>query len=473
MSAAKVILGILGGGMKVAGAIGTVGTVATVGEVVAKRAGWMAPQKSLVGEMTGLVLDIAGAPDAGKKKVLAQIGAVTSTAPQLPPASGDAAAEPQYRDVCPQCHTGETISLGDANGSPVRLVQCPDHQELNLGLADYWTRMSNGYVASLGKAAEIGAVNCVKPTVDRFISVAKGGIDLAAYQMAMINYNECVRRNAVEKANADAAAAAAATAAKEKDAAVAEVKAVEAGKRKRLATQRDKIAKMLLDRQSKAYDKKIEELKAQQAAEASAAKQAEVQKQIDALTAAKAESDRTADALREQAKDAQHKAEMDALAAKITEAGTKTGGLDQLMQMMVLMQQMQQRPQEPAQPQQPAQPQYAQPVMVAPDGTVLASPVMYAQPQMLPAAPWSPVSESAEPMFDNSLGFEFAGGPDAPLDPDVATSLGIEGGTNEDASIYFGLLDGGNEDILDELLADGEPSPSVGGCNAFSCSTKS
>lgn len=465
MSAAKVILGILGGGMKVAGAIGTVGTVATVGEVVAKRAGWMAPQKSLVAEATGLVLDIAGAPDAGKKKVLAQIGAVTSTAPQLPPASGDVAADPQYRDVCPQCHTGETISLGDANGSPVRLVQCPDHQELNLGLADYWTRMSNGYVASLGTAADIGAVNCVKPTADKFMNIAKGGFDLAAYQMAMINYNECVRRNAVEKANADAAAAAAAAAAKEKDAAVAEVKATEAGKRKRLATQRDKIAKMLLDRQSKAYEKKIEELKAQQAAEASAAKQAEVQKQIDALTAAKAESDRTADALREQAKDAQHKAEMDALAAKITEAGTKSGGLDQLMQMMVLMQQMQ-RPQEPAQPQQPAQPQYAQPMMLAPDGTVLASPVM------LPAVPWAPASESAEPMFDNSLGFEFAGGPDAPLDPDVASSLGIEGGTNEDASLYFGLLDGGNEDILDELLADGEPSPSVGGCNAFSCSVK-
>jgi hypothetical protein len=139
--------------------------------------------------------------------------------------------------------------------------------------------------------------------------------------------------------------------------------------------------------------------------------------------------------------------------------------------MMVMMQQLQ-RPQEPAQ--QVA----AQPVMVAPDGTILASPVAYAQPQaqyapqMMASPPWSPVSE--EVMFDDGggFGFEFAGGPNAPLDQDVASAIGIEGGTNEDASIYFGLLNGGNEDILDTLLADDSPMPSVGGCNAFSCSTK-
>lgn len=458
MSAARVILGILGGGMKVAGAIGTVGTVATVGEVVAKRAGWMSPEKSLIAETVGVALDLAGAPNAGKKKVVAQIGAVTSGAPQLPAAPADES----HRDVCPQCHADKPISFGDANGAEIRLVQCPEHEELNLGLADYWTRMSNGYIASLGQAAaDIGAA-CEKPKVANFFSRAKGGLDLVAYQAALIQYNSCVQQAAADKASAAAAT----------DAAVAKVEATEAAKRKKLATQRDKIAKMLLEKQAKAYDKKIEELKAQQSAEASAAKQAEVQKQIDALTAAKAESDRTADALREQAKDAQHKAEMDALAAKVAEAGTKAGGVDQLMQMMVMMQQLQ-RPQEPAQPQQ-----VAQPVMVAPDGTILASPVAYAQPQaqyapqMMASPPWSPVSE--EVMFDDGggFGFEFAGGPNAPLDQDVASAIGIEGGTNEDASIYFGLLNGGNEDILDTLLADDSPMPSVGGCNAFSCSTK-
>lgn len=466
MSAARVILGILGGGMKVAGAIGTVGTVATVGEVVAKRVGWMSPEKNLIGEAVGVALDLAGAPDAGKKKVIAKIGAVAaaapSTAPQLPPA-GESDA---HRDVCPQCHADKPISFGDASGAEIRLVQCPEHQELDLGLADYWTRMSNGYIASLGQSAvDVGAA-CEKPKVANFFSRAKGGLDLVAYQAALIQYNSCVQQAAADKASAAAAT----------DAAVAKVEATEAAKRKKLASQKEKIAKMLLEKQAKAYDKKIEELKAQQATEASAAKQAEVQKQIDALTAAKAESDRTADALREQAKDAQHKAEMEALAAKVADAGTKPGGLDQLMQLMVVMQQMQ-RPQEPATaPQQQFAPQ---PVMVAPDGTLLASPVayaqpqaQYAQPQMMPAPPWSPVSE--EVTFDDGSGFgyEFAGGPDAPLDSDVASAIGIEGATNEDASIYFGLLNGGNEDVLDALMLNDAPTPSVGGCNAFSCSTK-
>lgn len=434
-------------------ALGTIGTVAAVGDVVAKRTGVLSKDKTILGEATQFVLDVAGIPASlpslGGKAAAPNIG--SASVPALPQASAPTpATQPDVAQatVCPFCQDTRPFSIsGPAN---LTLSNCVEHEQALASLSGYVTAMYDGWAQHYG-VANLGASVCGKKPV---APKQYNALSQANYLAQLASWQQCVDKEAQQAAQAKA---------------IAEAKKAGAGAQK-------KMSDALLANTKKKYDQKIADLQAQYASEQDAQKQAQIQAQIDAANAGKAAAEKLAADLQAKAtSDAQAKQLAD-LQAQILAAGQKSGGMDQLMQFMVMQQQMQMQQAQQAQMQQPSM-----------------MPQQMQMPQMDPgmmAVPWSPQPMTyEEPDFSPDMAF--MGTPAAVSGTPAATSVttpkpapestsnvsemvgspignffGIEGMSEEDADIAFGLVQSGemSADDIREML-NGE------GLDLGSCST--
>lgn len=431
-------------------ALGTIGTVAAVGDVVAKRTGVLSKDKTILGEATQFVLDVAGIPASlpslGGKAATPNIG--SASAPALPQASAAThAVQPDVTrtTVCPFCQDTRPFSIsGPAN---VTLSNCTEHEQALAALSGYVTAMYDGWANHYG-VANLGASVCGKKPI---APKQYNALSQANYLAQLASWQQCVDKEAQQAAQA-----------KE----IADAKKAGAGAQK-------KMSDALLANTKKKYDQKIADLQAQYAAEQDAQKQAQIQAQIDAANAGKAAAEKLAADLQAKAtSDAQAKQLAD-LQAQILAAGQKSGGMDQLMQFMVMQQQMQM--------QQAQQAQMQQPQMMIPSQMQMDPLASSMNPGMM-AVPWSPQPMTyEEPDFSQDMAF--MGTPAAVSGTPATTSvttpkpapestsnasemvgspignfLGIEGMSEEDADIAFGLVQSGEmsaDDIREMLNGEG------------------
>lgn len=423
-------------------ALGTIGTVAAVGDVVAKRTGVLSKDKTILGEATQFVLDVAGIPASlpslGGKAAAPNIG--SASAPALPQASAATpAVQPDVTQtmVCPFCQDTRPFSIsGPAN---VTLSNCTEHEQALAALSGYVTAMYDGWANHYG-VANLGASVCGKKPI---APKKYDALSQANYLAQLASWQQCVDKEAQQAAQAKEIAAA---------------KKAGAGAQK-------KMSDALLANTKKKYDQKIADLQAQYAAEQDAQKQAQIQAQIDAANAGKAAAEKlAADLQAKVTSDAQAKQLAD-LQAQVLAAGQKSGGMDQLVQFMMMQQQMQMQQAQQAQMQQP------QMMMPQMDSGMMS-------------VPWSPQPMTyAEPDFSYAPDMEFMGTPAAVSGTPATTSvttpkpapestsnasemvgspignfLGIEGMSEEDADIAFGLVQSGEmsaDDIREMLNGEG------------------
>ncbi len=484
---------IVKAGIKVAGVLGTVGAAVGGAREVAKlgeATGIKPVAVGLLKSAGNFAADVAGLPPAARfgappappaataADSPRMLGAATEAAPVVA-APAEAAATPPLLVVCPECQSGMRIEGGA--GQDIALVQCDKHRDAALSVSTQVEGMYLGwaeaYAPELGASPESKCAS-MKPDKTKFVTAL--GFEALAYQAALIMWQKCVadaRTAADEAAKAKADQAAAIEAAKK------------AQKSHDLKAQ-EKASKYLLAQQAKAYDKKIADLNAAQAAKATAENQAA----IDAITAQKATAERALAEMQSTQRDSALQAKLDALQAQVVSAGTKPGGVDDLMKMWV-MQQMMPKPAAPvAQQTAPEQAMMAaqqQPIMAVPWDQQSATEQAYlaAQQQPIMAPPWGQqatdqayfAEQSMSPMYqDPGYAYEFMGTEAAkgdaeqfndptPLEAGMADVLGISGvSTVGDANMLVGLRIAGWD--IGELLDgwDGESQP-ASSCSVGSC----
>lgn len=480
-------------GVKVAGLLGTVGAAVGGAREVAK-----------LGEATGInpvgilksagnfAADVAGLPPAARfgappappaataADSPRMLGAATEAAPVVAApvvaAPAEAAATPPLLVVCPECQSGMRIEGGA--GQSIALMQCDKHRDAALSVSTQVEGMYLGWVDAY--APELGASpesKCasMKPDKTKFITAL--GFQAMAYQAALIMYQKCV-------ADTRAAADEAAKAKAENQAAIDAAK--KAQKSHDLKAQ-ERATKFLLANQAKAYEKQIADREAAQATKATAENQAA----IDALQAQKATAEKALADMQSTQRDSALQAKLDALQAQVVSAGTKPGGVDELLKMMLMQQMMPKPVAQQTAPEQAMMAAQQQPAMSVPWAQQSATEQAYfaAQQQPIMAAPWGQqatdqayfAEQSMSPMYqDPGYAYEFMGTDAAksdaeqfndatPLDPGVADALDISGvSTVGDANMLVGLRIAGWD--IGELLDgwDGESRP-ASNCSVGSC----
>lgn len=467
-------------GIKVAGVLGTVGAAVGGAREVAKlgEAAGIKPV-GILKSAGNFAADVAGLPPAARfgaaspppAAAVAGPSRMLGAAPEEPPSAPSA---PPLLVVCPECQSGMRIEGGA--GQDIALVQCDKHRDAALsvsaGIEGMYLGWAEAYAPELGASPESKCAS-MKPDKTKFVTAL--GFQALAYQSALIMWQKCVadaRTAADEAAKAKADQAAAIDAAKK------------AQKSHDLKAQ-EKASKYLLAQQAKAYDKKIADLNAAQAAKATAENQAA----IDAITAQKATAERALAEMQSTQRDSALQAKLDALQAQVVSAGTKPGGVDDLMKMWV-MQQMMPRPMaQQTAPEQAMMAAQQQPMMAVPWDQQSATEQAYfaAQQQPIMMAPQQATDQayfaeqSMSPMYqDPGYAYEFMGTEAAkgdaeqfndptPLEAGMADVLGISGvSTVGDANMLVGLRIAGWD--IGELLDgwDGESQP-ASSCSVGSC----
>ncbi len=257
---------------------------------------------------------------------------------------------------------------------------------------------------------------------------------------AQSKWNECSKRVASANKAIDAANAKAQKA----------VDAVNAAKTAAATKAQKMAAAFSLARVEKKYNDQIAAMQAQQAQQADAAAKAQIQAQIDAITAQRDQATALADQLKaSQAsqQSAAQQAQIDALTREIADKGRTPGGMDEYMKMLLMQRLMAQPPSPPVAP-------WADPSQFVAAPVVAPAPV--AAPQVIV------VDSGAGTEFDEGYSLMGADG-DTVLDPELAAELGIEGAeTMGDANLLL--------DYRDEYGDDGDldlSGCSIGSCPAF------
>ncbi len=394
------VIAALGPAYEVAKTVAGAVSVVALGESVAKRVGVLGEDKTVLGEATHFVLDVAGVPrDSALRPAQRPAQLPAANAPSLPSVEGVAS-----RAVCPSCVEGPILA-GSA-GEEIVSMPCDAHQEEMRRSALGLGALVEGYETALN----LGQSVCgPKPKVKTKKMHPKfpEQPDWTTYYRELNEYKDCL---AAEKAQQDAQKAATAKAVDD---------AAKAGKKKGAETQK-KLSQMALAAKSSQYQKQIEDLKAQQAAELDALRKVDLQKQIDDANQKKAVAEALAAELQAKSKDDAFAEKIAALETTIASQAKQPGGMDQLLQ-TILLQQMQQM--------QSQQAAAAQPFAAAPPVTMFVPPVVpwAPAPEMLPNDMTVPVPAQGDFASPYDYVSYFGVDEEAPLDPDIAAEFGVEG----------------------------------------------
>ena len=472
-------------GIKFAGVLGTVGAAVGGAREVAKlgEAAGLKPV-DLLKSAGNFAADVAGLPPAARFGVATapsaataatsdpsrMLGAAEAAPKEAAPkeaAPKEAVSVPPLLVVCPECHSGMRIEGGA--GQAIALAQCDKHRDAALENSSNIEGMYLGWAEMV--APELGAspeslCKFAKPDKSKYQGTF--GFDTTNYQAALITWQKCLL--AAKQASTDAAKQkAAADAAKQKaDQEAAQAAAVDAAKKAQKSHDlkaQERATKFLLKNQQRAYEKQIADLNAAQARKATAENQAA----LDALQAQKDAAEKALAEMQSTQRDSALQAKLDALQAQVVSAGTKPGGVDDLMKMWVMQQMMPKPMAQQTAPEQAMMAAQQQPVMMVPWGQQPATDQAYIAEQ------------SMSPMYqDPGYAYEFMGtdaakgdaeqfGDTTPLEPGVADALDISGvSTVGDANMLVGLRIAGWD--IGELLAewDGESQP-ASNCSVGSC----
>ena len=458
-------------GVKVAGVLGTVGAAVGGAREVAKlgEAAGIKPV-SLLKSAGNFAADVAGLPPAARfgapppppaaavADPSRMLGAAPEVAPEVAP---ETVSAPPLLVVCPECQSGMRI---EGTGRPIALVQCDKHRDAAVEISANIEGMYLGWAETIGASPE--ALCGKKPDRSLFFR-GHVGFEGQLYQAALIKWQQCLL-------DAKQAADAAAKVKADQEAAVAAAKKAQ---KSHDAKAQEKASKFLLDRQAKAYDKQIADLNAAQAQKATA----ENQSAIDALTAQKAMAEKAlADMQSTTQRDSALQAKIDALQAQVVSAGTKPGGVDELIKMMFMQQMMPKPVAQQTAPEQAMMAAQQQPTMAVPWDQQAMIQQQMTQPSPVDQAYFAEQSMTPE-YQDPGYAYEFMGTSAAakgdaeqfddttPLDPGVADALAIPGvATVGDANMLTGLRLAGWDigELLDEW--DGESQP-VSNCSVGSC----
>lgn len=438
---------LLGYGAKAAKVVEIAGAAVVVGEAVHKHA------PRVLDTAGSVVLALLGAPATPDPQALPQIQAAPVA---LLPAIGDAG--PSRRTVCPTCQPSITIAGG---AETIDLAPCEECNTSALAIAGHVGALYDGWAESYGVPV-LGDACGTKPNQNDPKYVAHlGNYQPMLYFRDLATWQECTMANAA-KAVADKAAAALRAA----EIAAAEKRgyrrAVNPGK---AAT----AASWALAAQKKQYDDQLAALNALPAGGSQ-------QSQIDALIAQKANLDRLAAVLAAPTPDLASQQQQLNLQAELALAAQRPGGIasllsmatqqqqnpiDQLQQLQQLQAQQQLQANQLTQANQQSQLQQLQQLQ------------QMAQSQQQDALPWGGAPEQgySDEQFYADYGIEGAGD-DAPIDPELAETLGIAGAaTNGDARMVFGIRNAGwgEDDLaaLNSMLSSG--AAEVNGCDVGRC----
>jgi len=452
--------------------LGAADAVLTVVETGLERAGAIQPGTKLLQEGANLVMDAAGVP---RRPRLGAAPAASTTPPSSvanllaappPPAASSSASAPALghappanpntrRVLCPECLAGQVFLAGA--GEPIALVRCPDHETKTRTTLDQVEALYIGYAQAWG----VDLAGCGgKPNKNDFKN-EWGNVKQEEYLTALTNWQQCIADDKAAKQKAkETAAAWKAKDAKEDAKQAAQAKKHEADAVAKAKATQKRVASQGLSWQKMRYAKQIQDLQAKYAAEKDATAKAALDKQIQDLTQQKLDAERVANEIAQQARDADHQAQIDRLQAEVAAAAQKPGGMDEMFKMVVMARMM-----NPAAAVDPAAM-----MMMAQPASVMDPAAMVAQSS---GDPMAAMMMQAQASDNSGYNMDFEGHDEAdPFDSELAQAMRLgDAPTYGDAEALFNLRE--NFPEVDTADLFGDQPDNLSGCSLGSCGLSS